>query len=195
MVFRTDALCVLEALSNNEKPQLVGVLHTVSTRGVALLWVPTHCGAPGNDDADQLAKTETSKSQPANALAYRWKCAVITSNQSAPSTNYSCRTGQQTVDHIFQRCPIQDHWIAVWSADTPQLTKVHGCQQKLQKTARSSWLVRPASMIICEPHIWKQRCPQTTVRRGSYWLGQHNELRTGVRTLPWQTKMNEHLCI
>ncbi|XP_053380147.1 uncharacterized protein LOC128548757 [Mercenaria mercenaria] len=60
VAFFTDALSVLEELANKKLPQLAKVLQQFSTSSrVALQWIPAHCGVPGNEAADKLAKTRS----------------------------------------------------------------------------------------------------------------------------------------
>ena len=78
VVFLTDALSVLEALSNNKEPHLMEALQSISeSRRVVLQWVPAHCGVPGNEAADRLAKKGARESQPDRDLTYREKCTLI----------------------------------------------------------------------------------------------------------------------
>ena len=57
VVFSTDALSVLEALNNGGEPELKDSLKSLAeTHGVAIQWIPAHCGIPGNEAADRLAK-------------------------------------------------------------------------------------------------------------------------------------------
>jgi len=49
-VFLTDALSILQALTNNKLPHLAKALQLLSNNcRVALQWIPAKCGVPGND--------------------------------------------------------------------------------------------------------------------------------------------------
>ena len=81
----SEALSVLEALSNNKEPQLMNVPRTVSTSSGVLQWVPAHCAVPGNKVANQLAKiwarliggeNVPSLRQPASLLPWRTTTTV-----------------------------------------------------------------------------------------------------------------------
>ena len=57
VVFLSDALSVLRAYQNNKLPSLTRALQQVAhSRRVVLQWIPAHCGIPGNEQADRLAK-------------------------------------------------------------------------------------------------------------------------------------------
>ena len=56
VVFLTDALSVLQALMNDNLPQLEQALYTIKTLRTVLQWIPSHCGVHGNKQADGLVK-------------------------------------------------------------------------------------------------------------------------------------------
>ena len=49
VVFLTDALSVLQALMNDNLPQLEQALYTIKTIRTVLQWIPSHCGVHGNE--------------------------------------------------------------------------------------------------------------------------------------------------
>ena len=100
VVLLTDALSVLEALSNNKEPLLMEALQKISeTRRMVLQWVPAHCGVPGNEAADQLAKKGASERQPDRDLTYGDKRTIIKSARkpTAEKDDYHRLTRQEQV--------------------------------------------------------------------------------------------------
>jgi ribonuclease HI len=78
IVILTDALSVLQALENHKLPVLSEVLSRMSnTRKIALQWIPAHCGIPGNEKADELAKLGAEGDQPVNKISYEEKTTTI----------------------------------------------------------------------------------------------------------------------
>lgn len=78
VVFLTDARSVLEALQNNNTPTLAQAINKLGTSlNVALQWIPSHCGVPGNEEADKLAKIGAQQEQPDNRMTYREKATII----------------------------------------------------------------------------------------------------------------------
>ena len=70
-VFLTDALSVLEALQTNKSPLLATQMQELcNTCRVVLQWIPAHCGIPGNEKADQLAKCGAQEEQPSTSIHY-----------------------------------------------------------------------------------------------------------------------------
>jgi len=56
-VFLTDALSVLQALTNNKLPHLAKALQFLSNKcRVTIQWIPAKFKVPGNKQADTLAK-------------------------------------------------------------------------------------------------------------------------------------------
>ena len=78
VVFLSDALSVLQAFQNNKLPSLFQALWQVAhTRRTVLQWILAHCGVPGNEQADTLAKRGAKMSQPNNSITYSEKKSII----------------------------------------------------------------------------------------------------------------------
>ena len=64
-VFLTDALSVLQALTNNNLLHLAKALQILNNNcRVALQWIPALCGVHGNLQADKFSKEGAQKEQP-----------------------------------------------------------------------------------------------------------------------------------
>lgn len=73
-----DARSVLEALQSNNVPELAQAVNKLgSFRNVALQWIPSHCGVPGNEEADKLARLGAQLEQPDNRVTYKEKATII----------------------------------------------------------------------------------------------------------------------
>ena len=78
VVFFSDALSVLQALESDSLPQLSKEMAKVGeTRRVTLQWIPAHCGIPGNERADELAKQGAHEDQPDNSVSYAEERSLI----------------------------------------------------------------------------------------------------------------------
>ena len=64
IVFFTDAISVLQSLESGGLLQLRETLEDINCNRVVLQWIPAHCGIPGNERADSLAKSASEKEQP-----------------------------------------------------------------------------------------------------------------------------------
>jgi len=87
VVFLTDALSALEALAGDKLQQLTLKLQAVaSAKRVVLQWIPAHCGIPGNEAADQLAKQGAQGRQPDNSVSFVEKRTLVKAAMRQNST-------------------------------------------------------------------------------------------------------------
>ena len=84
-VFLTDALSVLQALTNNKLPYLAKALQLLSNNcGVALQWNPPSAEFAGNEQTERLAKLGVQTEQPGVNVSYQEK-VTITKARMMPS--------------------------------------------------------------------------------------------------------------
>ena len=48
-----------------------------NTCRVVLQWIPAHCGIPGNEQADQLAKCGAQEEQPSTSIHYQERTTIV----------------------------------------------------------------------------------------------------------------------
>ena len=88
VVFLTDSASVLDALDNGGEHELrKSLIELADKNRVALQWIPSHCGIPGNEAADQLAKEGAKYPQIEEDLSYYEKKALIKASFRMPSTS------------------------------------------------------------------------------------------------------------
>ena len=84
VVILTDALSVLEALGNPKKKDLnplrEKIARLMSRSKVVFQWIPAHCGIPGNEIADKLAKEGASLEQDDRKTTYQEAKTIIKRN-------------------------------------------------------------------------------------------------------------------
>ena len=84
VVILTDALSVLEALGNPKKTDLNPlremIARLMTKTKVVFQWIPAHCGIPGNETADKLAKEGASLIQNDRTTTYQEAKTIIKRN-------------------------------------------------------------------------------------------------------------------
>ena len=90
IVILTDARSVLEALQAGKLPDLWKQLLQLSNgHRLTLQWVPSHCGIPGNERADRLAREGAESEQPSSRLTFEERKTLIKSyRRNAQNTGH-----------------------------------------------------------------------------------------------------------
>ena len=139
VVFLTDAKSVLEALQAGKLPELIEALSGVSKQNrITLQWIPSHCGVPGNETADRLAKQGSSMQQPDVPMTYSRKKNLIKTirrpsttsrddyhllNRQEQVTIFRLRTGHNRLrNHMFSKFKIGETALCTCGQE-PQTTE------------------------------------------------------------------------
>jgi len=155
VVFLTDALSVLEALNSGGEPELADSLKSLTeTHRVALQWIPAHCGIPGNEAADRLAKEGAKKIQIEEDLGYLEKRTIIKSN--------------------FRKSPEGDDYHALTRDEQVVLLRLRTGHNRLNYHMCRKLKLAPSTACECQQgdqtteHIL-QSCPKLSILRESIW--------------------------
>ena len=127
-VILTDSKAALQSLTSNTPDQPIHQLlkdlqllpHECT---VVLRWIPAHCGIPGNERADRLAKSGSKQLQPMSTSTYQeakillrnrqkcqWKRATGDYNPSTDPINRLARHEQTTIFRLRTgRCGLRTH--------------------------------------------------------------------------------------
>jgi ribonuclease HI len=129
VVIFTDALSVLQALKGGKLPHLRNELSKVAIiKQTMLQWVPSHCGVPGNEKADKLAKKGGECEQVDNEIPYsEMKRAIqaIRREQNQPNDEYHIldRHGQIIIFRLRTgHNRLNKHMYKLRLSDTPMCT-------------------------------------------------------------------------
>ena len=105
-VILTDSKATLQSLTSNtpDQPihQLLKDLQLLPDEcAVVLQWIPAHCGIPGNERADRLAKSGSKQLQPMSTSIYQEAKALLRNRQKCQwkraTGDYTPQLTQSTV--------------------------------------------------------------------------------------------------
>jgi len=155
VVFLTDAKSVLQALENGKLHQLAEALSVLQKgRRVVLQWIPAHCGIPGNEKADRLAKEGAKGVQPIASLPYDGKCRIIKA--------------------LYQPQPAKDDFHRLTREEQVIVARLRTGHNRLKAHMHRKMKLVPSPICPCgledqtTEHIL-QRCPQFQRQRDQTW--------------------------
>ena len=155
VVFLTDALSVLEALKSGGEPELTDSLKSLAeTYRVAIQWIPAHCGIPGNEAADRLAKEGAKGVQIEQDMSYHEKRTIIKSN--------------------FRKSPKADDYHTLTREEQVILIRLRTGHNRLNYHMCKKLKLAPSTACNCQQgdqtteHIL-QSCPNLRILRVSIW--------------------------
>ena len=90
-VFLTDALSVLQTLTNKKLSRIAKVLQLLLSNNcrVALQWIPAHCRVPGNEQAYTLAKQGAQTKQPGVNVSYQENAIITKASMMSSQEKYA----------------------------------------------------------------------------------------------------------
>jgi hypothetical protein len=99
VIFLADARSALQALQSRKLLSLqVQLSQLCNQREVTFQWMPSHCGVPGNEKADKLAKEGVREEQPDSHVTYHQMKKMIRSIRKPPASiqdDYQIMTKQE----------------------------------------------------------------------------------------------------
>ncbi|KAK7108655.1 hypothetical protein V1264_016348 [Littorina saxatilis] len=168
VVFLSDALSTLEALAGNKLPRLMEKLQELAkTRRVVLQWVPAHCGIPGNETADELAKLGAREEQLDNPISFAEKKTLVKAAMRPQSTRDAYnppRTMAASSDHATTNGSLSPQRPHVQEAEADPITNLslwsgrpdsRTCLNDMPPTQTNQSLSAPNSMGADK--TWKPR--------------------------------------
>ena len=156
VVFLTDALSVLQALTSNNIPELDQALNNIRSFRTVLQWIPAHCGIQGNEQADKMAKLGATDEQAQNPVNQNEMKTIIKSLYKVPEkkdsyhqlsrqeqvTIFRLRTGHNRLNHhMFRKLNLV-------------ISPLCPCGEEDQDTAHV--LQRCKNLLALRKEIWPQ---------------------------------------
>ena len=155
VVFLTDALSVLQALTSDREQQLMDRIRKAGgNRRIFLQWIPAHCGIPGNELADQLAKSGARKDQPDVDLTYKERRTIIKSSYRL--------TVERDDYHLLSR----KEQVTIFRLRTGHNRLNHHMYSKLRLVPSSNCSCGIGDQTV--EHVL-QSCPRFLMQRNSMW--------------------------
>ena len=130
IVFFTDALSVLKTLESGGLPELNETLEDVNSTRVVLQWIPAHCGIPGNEEADRLAKIASGKDQPNNV-------------------RQTFREAQQQIKTIFRPAKIRDDYHQLTRAEQVIIFRLRTGHNRLNQHMHRRMRIAQSAVCSC----------------------------------------------
>lgn len=156
VVLLTDAKSVLEALLSGKLPVLRTLLSELGgQRRVTIQWIPSHCGVPGNERADRLAKEGAVEEQPDVPVTYHQKKRMIKSVRKPPT-------------------PAQDDYHVMDRPEQVIILRLRTGHNRLRNHMYTKFKIGESAMCTCglapqtADHIL-QDCPKYDISRRSFW--------------------------
>lgn len=156
VVFLTDARSVLQALQSGKLTDLQKPLIELSNQHrVTMQWIPSHCGIPGNERADQLAKEGAAEDQPDVSITYHQKKQMIKATRR-PQT------------------PTQDDYHIMNRSEQVIILRLRTGHNRLRSHMYTKFKIGNTAMCTCgqttqnAEHIL-QECTEYEISRQAYW--------------------------
>ena len=106
-VFLTDCRSILQSLQSPGGDQIFSNIRQLSLlknkTSVTLLWIPSHCGVGGNEEADRLSKMGSKLEQSAHPMSYSEEKTILRNNfrtewRQRPFTSWTEQLKSQSLD-------------------------------------------------------------------------------------------------
>ena len=181
----TDSLSALQGLdSDRDDLTLLKIKQSLSKlgeeRNTLLQWIPAHCGIPGNEEADKLAKigSEANDDQPSSLTYAEVKTIVKTKWNNDREKNHSYYSMEKDAMHSEER----EQQKTIF-----RLLAGHGClRAHLHKQGKTDSPYCNCGPVAQTPHHVLQDCPLLDGLQEEIWLTP-----TSLETKHWDSGREE----